>query len=95
MAENRGFRKRAHARSFQSETIALAEQAARLSKWLTQEGRFLSNNLELLDQFCARVIEVGVPLSRSWLHIRALHPEFAGVSRARLSEQSCPACRRA
>ena len=24
---------------------------------------------------------LGVPLSRSWLHIRTLHPEFAGVSR--------------
>src|SRR5215470_11623730 len=54
---------------------------AHLSKWLTQKGRFVSNNRELLDQFCARVVEAGVPLSRCWLHIRALHPEFAGVSR--------------
>ena len=69
------------ARSFQPETNALADRAARLSKWLTQEGRFLSNTLELLDQFCAMVIEAGVPLSRSWLHTRTLHPEFAGVSR--------------
>jgi adenylate cyclase len=45
------------------------------------EGRFVANNRELLDQFCARVVEAGVPLSRCWLHIRALHPEFAGVSR--------------
>jgi adenylate cyclase len=52
-----------------------------LSKWLTQEGRFLSNNRELLDNFCVKVVEAGVPLSRSWLHIRTLHPEFAGVSR--------------
>jgi adenylate cyclase len=57
------------------------DRAARLSKWLTQDGRFVSGNRELLDQFCARVVEAGVPLSRSWLHIRALHPEFAGVSR--------------
>jgi len=47
----------------------------------TQDGRFVSGNRELLDQFCARVIEAGVPLSRAWLHIRTLHPEFAGVSR--------------
>jgi adenylate cyclase len=46
-----------------------------------QDGRFVSGNRELLDQFCARVIEAGVPLSRAWLHIRTLHPEFAGVSR--------------
>ena len=70
---------RSYARSF-PQTYALADRAAHLSKWLTQEGRFVSNNRELLDQFCARVIEAGVPLSRCWLHIRALHPEFAGVS---------------
>jgi adenylate cyclase len=71
---------RSYARSF-PQTYAQADRAARLSKWLTQEGRFVSDNRELLDQFCARVIEAGVPLSRCWLHIRALHPEFAGVSR--------------
>ena len=69
-----------YARSF-PQTYASADRAARLSKWLTQDGRFLSGNRELLDQFCAKVIEAGVPLSRSWLHIRTLHPEFAGVSR--------------
>ena len=63
------------------QTYALADRAAGLSKWLTQGGRFLSGNRELLDQFCVKVIECGVPLSRSWLHIRTLHPEFAGVSR--------------
>src|SRR5215831_11965517 len=72
--------KRSNARSF-PQTYALADRAARLSKWLTQDGRFVSGNRELLDQFCARVIEAGVPLSRAWLHIRTLHPEFAGVSR--------------
>src|SRR5437016_4282429 len=80
MDESHGPGKRSFARSF-PQTYALADQAARLSKWLTQYGRFVSGNRELLDQFCARVIEAGVPLSRSWLHIRTLHPEFAGVSR--------------
>jgi adenylate cyclase len=70
-----------HIQSFSPETNPVADRSARLSKWLTQEGRFLSNNRELLDKFCAKVVETGVPLSRSWLHIRALHPEFAGVSR--------------
>jgi adenylate cyclase len=69
-----------YARSF-PQTYASADREARLSKWLTQDGRFLAGNRELLDQFCAKVIEAGVPLSRSWLHIRTLHPEFAGVSR--------------
>ena len=80
MDESTSSGERSYARSF-PQTYALADRAAHLSKWLTQEGRFVSNNRELLDQFCARVIEAGVPLSRCWLHIRALHPEFAGVSR--------------
>jgi adenylate cyclase len=80
MAESHGPAKRSYARSF-PQTRALADRAARLSKWLTQDGRFVSGNRELLDQFCAKVVEAGVPLSRSWLHIRTLHPEFAGVSR--------------
>ena len=80
MDESHGLGKRSYARSF-PQTYALADRAARLSKWLTQEGRFVSGNRELLDQLCARVIEAGVPLSRCWLHIRTLHPEFAGVSR--------------
>ena len=71
---------RSYDRSF-PQTYASADRAARLSRWLTQDGRFLAGNRELLDQFCARVIEAGVPLSRAWLHIRTLHPEFAGVSR--------------
>ena len=53
----------------------------RVSRWLTGEGRFVSGNYELLQQFCGIAVEVGIPLDRSWLHIRALHPEFAGVSR--------------
>jgi len=71
---------RSYDRSF-PQTYASADRAARLSRWLTQDGRFLAGNRELLDQFCAGVIEAGVPLSRAWLHIRTLHPEFAGVSR--------------
>ena len=80
MDKSHGPGKRSYVQSF-PQTRALADRAARLSKWLTQEGRFVSGNRELLDQFCAKVVEAGVPLSRSWLHIRTLHPEFAGVSR--------------
>src|SRR5215472_18788715 len=60
---------------------SVADRVARISNWLTQEGRFLADNYELLGRFCATVVDVGVPLARSWLHIRTLHPEFAGVSR--------------
>jgi hypothetical protein len=73
MDESHGPGKQSYAQSF-PQMYALADRAARLSKWLTQDGRFVSGNRELLDQFCARVIEAGVPLSRAWLHIRTLHP---------------------
>jgi adenylate cyclase len=81
MNEGLEFRERGHIRSFSPETNPVADRSSRLSTWLTQDGRFLSNNRELLDKFCAKVVEAGVPLGRSWLHIRTLHPEFAGVTR--------------
>jgi hypothetical protein len=40
---------RSYVRSF-PQTDALADRAAFPSKWLTQEGRFVSINRELLDQ---------------------------------------------
>jgi hypothetical protein len=57
------------------------EGVDKVSRWLTGEGRFVAGNNELLEQFCALVVAVGVPLARSWFHIRALRPEYAGVSR--------------
>lgn len=80
MDESPKYGERSHARS-SPEAFPPEGGATHISEWLTQEGRFVSDNRELLDQFCARVIGAGVPLSRCWLHIRALHPEFAGVSR--------------
>jgi hypothetical protein len=81
MDEGHEFEGSGQIHSFSPETNPVADRSTRLSKWLTEEGRFLSNNRELLDKFCAKVVEAGVPLSRAWLHIRTLHPEFAGVSR--------------
>jgi adenylate cyclase len=81
MDKGHEFRGSGHIQSFAPGTNPVADRSVRLSNWLTQEGRFLSNNRELLEQFCANVVEAGVPLTRSWLHIRTLHPEFAGVSR--------------
>ena len=56
-------------------------RVARVSHWLVHRGRFVANNRELFEKFCELVAESGVPLARSWLHIRTLHPEFAGMSR--------------
>ena len=52
-----------------------------MNGWLAREARFLDTNLELFKQFCMKLLELGVLLDRSWLHIRALHPQYAGVAR--------------
>ena len=57
------------------------DRAADLVQWLVGEARFLANNAELLPAFCERLLAAGVPVSRAWLHIRTLHPQFGGVSR--------------
>jgi hypothetical protein len=53
----------------------------KMSGWLAREARFLDTNLELFKQFCMKLLELGVLLDRSWLHIRALHPQYAGMAR--------------
>jgi adenylate cyclase len=55
--------------------------AARLDNWLIREGRFLPGNREVLEQFCERVADAGVPIDRVSLHQRAFHPQYRGVSR--------------
>lgn len=57
------------------------DRLQQLCRWLTSDARFLGTNTELFEQFCLKVGELAVPLDRSWLHIRTLHPQYAGVSR--------------
>src|ERR1700747_1468083 len=52
-----------------------------MSGWLAREARFLGTNLELFKRFCMTLLELGVLLDRSWLHTRALHPQYAGMAR--------------
>jgi adenylate cyclase len=52
-----------------------------MNGWLAREARFLDTNLELFRQFCMTLLKLGVLLDRSWLHIRALHPQYAGMAR--------------
>jgi len=51
-----------------------------LGRWLAREGRLASGNLDLFQRFCEQAAALA-PLERSWLHLRALHPQYAGVSR--------------
>ncbi len=57
------------------------DRLLQISRWLAQEGRLLATNSDLFQQFCEKIAARGVPLDRSWLHLRALHPQYAGVSR--------------
>jgi len=56
----------------------LAETARRLMDWLLGEGRFLTDNGELLGELCERLVAAGVPLDRASLHLRSLHPRYRG-----------------
>ena len=57
------------------------DRLQQLCRWLTSNARFLGTNTELLEQFCSKVQALAVPLDRSWLHIRTLHPQYGGMSR--------------
>ncbi len=64
------------------------DRLQQINGWLAREARFFEGNLELFTQFCAKVGELAVPLDRSWLHIRTLHPQYAGMSRLWTREDS-------
>ena len=57
------------------------DRLLQISRWLAQEGRLLPTNSDLFQKFCETIRALDVPLDRSWLHLRALHPQYAGVSR--------------
>lgn len=44
--------------------------------WLLREGRHLSRSRDLIDKFCRRLIEAGIPLSRVLVSIRTIHPQI-------------------
>jgi adenylate cyclase len=59
-----------------------SRQAARkLTDWLIHDGRFIADNSRLFEQFCRRLSDAAIPLDRSTLHLRALHPDYRGVAR--------------
>src|SRR3984893_83282 len=57
------------------------ERFREIASWLIGEGRFLADNAALFSAFCERVVGLGIPLDRASLHLRALHPQYRGVSR--------------
>ena len=59
----------------------LPEAAAEVNSWLIRNARFLPGNKEVLEGFCERIAEAGIPIDRVSLHQRAFHPQYRGVSR--------------
>jgi adenylate cyclase len=59
----------------------LPEAVIDISRWLIRNARFLPGNKEVLEQFCERVADAGMPIDRVSLHQRAFHPQYRGVSR--------------
>jgi adenylate cyclase len=59
----------------------LPEAVIDISRWLIRNARFLPGNKEVLQQFCERVADAGMPIDRVSLHQRAFHPQYRGVSR--------------
>ncbi|HTW51622.1 MAG TPA: adenylate/guanylate cyclase domain-containing protein [Stellaceae bacterium] len=59
----------------------LPDAVVDISRWLIRNARFLPGNKEVLQQFCERVADSGMPIDRVSLHQRAFHPQYRGVSR--------------
>jgi adenylate cyclase len=66
---------------FDADSEVRAAAARGLADWLVREGRFLPDNGTLFTEFCEQVAAAGIPLDRATLHLRALHPDYRGVSR--------------
>ncbi|HEX5321059.1 MAG TPA: adenylate/guanylate cyclase domain-containing protein [Stellaceae bacterium] len=52
-----------------------------IGNWLIREARFLPTNKEVIEQFCERVRDAGIPVDRVSLHQRAFHPQYRGAAR--------------
>jgi adenylate cyclase len=63
------------------QTARAGQTAAELSEWLIRQGRLLADNARLFAEFCEHVFAAGLPIDRASLHLRALHPQYRGVSR--------------
>ena len=49
-----------------------------LTNWLLDDARKLSSPVDLIDGFCERALNAGLPLDRAQLAIRLLHSEHSG-----------------
>ena len=59
----------------------LEERIALLQSWLFEQGRPAADPGVVLKGFSQQLIQIGIPLVRATLHVRALHAERIGVTR--------------
>ncbi|HWA43453.1 MAG TPA: adenylate/guanylate cyclase domain-containing protein [Hypericibacter adhaerens] len=52
---------------------------AAIERWLLQEGRRSADAGTMLEGLATRLVELGLPLARIGIHLRALHPQVAGL----------------
>jgi adenylate cyclase len=52
---------------------------AAIERWLLEEGRRSPDPGVMLDGMARRLVDLGLPLARVGIHLRALHPQVAGL----------------
>lgn len=55
-------------------------KADAIRRWLLDEGRGMGGTRELLDAFCNRLVEAGVPVGRVLVSIRVIHPQILATA---------------
>ncbi len=58
----------------------LAAHREGLTSWLLDEARFYPRTREVIEQLSRRLVEVGIPLMRTLVSIRTIHPQIYATS---------------
>jgi adenylate cyclase len=59
--------------------IELTPEVAAITGWIAAQGLLRVSFAALLEGFCQRMVEIGVPLSRGYVSARTLHPRVRGT----------------
>jgi adenylate cyclase len=59
--------------------IELTPEIAAITGWIASRGLLRVSFATLLEGFCERMLEIGVPLSRGYVSARTLHPRVRGT----------------
>jgi adenylate cyclase len=59
--------------------VALVPEIAAITGWIARSGLLRVDFSTILEGFCERMLEIGVPLSRGYVSARTLHPRVRGT----------------